>query len=62
MASSENPKPIADPEEFEKESKRVMNKLRYDLDNLQAAEEIGTPLLRYDPAIQDDTRGYGRNW
>lgn len=48
MAHSENPKPIADPEQFEKESKRVMNKLRSDLDNLIVAEDTGIPLLRYE--------------
>lgn len=47
MATYDNPKPIADPEVFEKESKRVVNKLRSDLDSLIAPEEIGIPLLRY---------------
>jgi hypothetical protein len=47
MATSESPKPIVDPEEFEKESKRVTNRLRSDLDKLVAVEDTGVPLLRY---------------
>jgi hypothetical protein len=51
MATSNNPNPIADPEEFEKESKRVTNKLRSDLDSLIVPEDSGIPLLRYDATL-----------
>lgn len=47
MAIFDNPKPAADPEVFEKVSKRVVNKLRSDLDSFMAPEDIGIPLLRY---------------
>jgi hypothetical protein len=45
MHTSEHQALIADPDRFEQESKRVLNKLRSDLDNLIAAEEVGVPLL-----------------
>jgi hypothetical protein len=62
MATCENPTPILDPEEFQKESKRVMNKLRSDLDNLNAAEETGTPLLRYDATGRKVMAGAGKDY
>jgi len=52
MATSNNPSPIADPEEFEKESKRVTNKLRSDLDSLIAPDDSEIPLLRYDATLR----------
>lgn len=41
----------ADPEEFEKENKRVINKLRSDLTSFIAPEEVGIRLLRCDKEV-----------
>ena len=57
-ATSDNSKSIADPEEFELESKRVTNKLRSELERL-IPEDIGIPLLRYVLRSElDRTKGY----